>query len=101
MKEEIERRRAEAAEKRQKVEDTVDGEERPFKCVSPRGSSLKVGLPFLTSRFQQCFICKSTVCYASCFVVIVSLYVFNPQYDNMVELPLNIGRILFFKTLGP
>uniref|UniRef100_A0A671WYI9 Caldesmon 1b n=1 Tax=Sparus aurata TaxID=8175 RepID=A0A671WYI9_SPAAU len=53
MKEEIERRRAEAAEKRQKVEDTVDGEERPFKCVSPRGSSLKVGLPFLTSRFQH------------------------------------------------
>lgn len=45
MKEEIERRRAEAAEKRQKVEDIVDGEERPFKCVSPRGSSLKVGPP--------------------------------------------------------
>lgn len=42
MKEEIERRRAEAAEKRQKVEDNVDGEDRPFKCVSPRGSSLKV-----------------------------------------------------------
>lgn len=42
MKEEIERRRAEAAEKRQKVEDNVDEEDRPFKCVSPRGSSLKV-----------------------------------------------------------
>lgn len=42
MKEEIERRRAEAAEKRQKVDDPVDGEEKPFKCVSPRGSSLKV-----------------------------------------------------------
>lgn len=42
MKEEIERRRAEAAEKRQKVEDNTDGEGRPFKCVSPRGSSLKV-----------------------------------------------------------
>lgn len=42
MKEEIERRRAEAAEKRQKVEDTMDGEGGPFKCVSPRGSSLKV-----------------------------------------------------------
>ncbi|XP_034381989.1 caldesmon 1a isoform X4 [Cyclopterus lumpus] len=41
MKEEIERRRAEAAEKRQKVEDTMDEEGRPFKCVSPRGSSLK------------------------------------------------------------
>lgn len=42
MKEEIERRRAEAAEKRQKVEDNVEEEDRPFKCVSPRGSSLKV-----------------------------------------------------------
>lgn len=49
MKEEIERRRAEAAEKRQKEEDSGDGEERPFKCVSPRGSSLKVS-PFLDSR---------------------------------------------------
>lgn len=44
MKEEIERRRAEAAEKRQKVDDTMDGEGKPFKCVSPRGSSLKVGI---------------------------------------------------------
>uniref|UniRef100_A0A9J7ZBN4 Non-muscle caldesmon n=1 Tax=Cyprinus carpio carpio TaxID=630221 RepID=A0A9J7ZBN4_CYPCA len=44
MKEEIEKRRAEAAEKRQKVEDFVDGEaKKPFKCVSPRGSSLKIG----------------------------------------------------------
>ncbi|XP_026082198.1 non-muscle caldesmon-like isoform X1 [Carassius auratus] len=44
MKEDIEKRRAEAAEKRQKVEDPVDGEgKKPFKCVSPRGSSLKIG----------------------------------------------------------
>lgn len=43
MKEEIERRRAEAAERRQKVGEEVDGEgSKPFKCVSPRGSSLKV-----------------------------------------------------------
>lgn len=48
MKEEIERRRAEAAEKRQKVEDNTDGEDRPFKCVSPRGSSLKVCTKFLS-----------------------------------------------------
>lgn len=65
MKEEIERRRAEAAEKRQKVEDAPDGEDRPFKCVSPRGSSLKVSLPFVTSRFfpvsQSSFICQVTV----------------------------------------
>uniref|UniRef100_A0A3B4U2S1 Caldesmon 1b n=1 Tax=Seriola dumerili TaxID=41447 RepID=A0A3B4U2S1_SERDU len=53
MKEEIERRRAEAAEKRQKVEDTMDGEDKPFKCVSPRGSSLKVSLTFLTFHLQQ------------------------------------------------
>lgn len=43
MKEDIEKRRAEAAERRQKVEDSVDGEaKKPFKCFSPRGSSLKV-----------------------------------------------------------
>lgn len=52
MKEEIERRRAEAAEKRQKVEDNVDEGDRPFKCVSPRGSSLKVG-PLLQRRFSS------------------------------------------------
>lgn len=56
MKEEIERRRAEAAEKRQKVEDNVDGEERPFKCVSPRGSSLKVGPEFFTPH--DCAVCQ-------------------------------------------
>ncbi|KAI5617863.1 non-muscle caldesmon, partial [Silurus asotus] len=44
MKEEIEKRRAEAAERRQKVEEEVEGEaSKPFKCVSPRGSSLKIG----------------------------------------------------------
>ncbi|XP_060759161.1 caldesmon 1a isoform X1 [Neoarius graeffei] len=44
MKEEIERRRAEAAERRQKVGEEIDGEaSKPFKCVSPRGSSLKIG----------------------------------------------------------
>ncbi|XP_037099246.1 caldesmon 1a isoform X3 [Syngnathus acus] len=58
MKEEIERRRAEAAEKRQKVEDPVDDEEKLFKCVSPRGSSLKIGerAEFLNKSAQ-----KSTV----------------------------------------
>lgn len=58
MKEEIERRRAEAAEKRQKVDDTVDEEGKPFKCVSPRGSSLKIGerAEFLNKSAQ-----KSTV----------------------------------------
>ncbi|NXC27613.1 CALD1 protein, partial [Campylorhamphus procurvoides] len=43
MKEEIERRRAEAAEKRQKIpEDAVSENKKPFKCVSPKGSSLKI-----------------------------------------------------------
>ncbi|XP_024863531.1 caldesmon 1a isoform X4 [Kryptolebias marmoratus] len=55
MKEEIEKRRAEAAEKRQKAEDTVDGEGKPFKCVSPRGSSLKIGerAEFLNKSAQK------------------------------------------------
>ncbi|XP_028251238.1 caldesmon 1a isoform X3 [Parambassis ranga] len=55
MKEEIERRRAEAAEKRQKVEDNGDGEDKPFKCVSPRGSSLKIGerAEFLNKSAQK------------------------------------------------
>uniref|UniRef100_A0A4W4DX91 Caldesmon 1b n=1 Tax=Electrophorus electricus TaxID=8005 RepID=A0A4W4DX91_ELEEL len=59
MKEEIERRRAQAAERRQKVGDEVDGEaSKPFKCVSPRGSSLKIGerAEFLNKSAQ-----KSTV----------------------------------------
>ncbi|NXN77318.1 CALD1 protein, partial [Bombycilla garrulus] len=43
MKEEIERRRAEAAEKRQKMpEDGVSEDKKPFKCLSPKGSSLKI-----------------------------------------------------------
>ncbi|KAM8821487.1 caldesmon isoform 5-T5 [Eudromia elegans] len=43
MKEEIERRRAEAAEKRQKMpEDGVADDKKPFKCFSPKGSSLKI-----------------------------------------------------------
>uniref|UniRef100_A0A0E9WN35 Caldesmon 1b n=1 Tax=Anguilla anguilla TaxID=7936 RepID=A0A0E9WN35_ANGAN len=56
MKEEIERRRAEAAEKRQKVEESGDGEgKKPFKCVSPRGSSLKIGerVEFLNKSAQK------------------------------------------------
>ncbi|XP_062852294.1 caldesmon 1a isoform X2 [Trichomycterus rosablanca] len=56
MKEEIERRRAEAAERRQKVGEEVDGEaSKPFKCVSPRGSSLKIGerAEFLNKSAQR------------------------------------------------
>uniref|UniRef100_A0A8C2C1H8 Non-muscle caldesmon n=1 Tax=Cyprinus carpio TaxID=7962 RepID=A0A8C2C1H8_CYPCA len=54
MKEEIEKRRAEAAEKRQKVEDFVDGEaKKPFKCVSPRGSSLKASHSPVVSKIDN------------------------------------------------
>jgi hypothetical protein len=43
LKEEIERRRAEAAEKRQKMpEDGLSDDKKPFKCFTPKGSSLKV-----------------------------------------------------------
>ncbi|XP_064174860.1 caldesmon, smooth muscle-like isoform X2 [Anguilla rostrata] len=52
MKEGIERRRAEAAEKRQKT----DGEAaKPFVCVGPRGSSLKIGdrAEFLNKSAQK------------------------------------------------
>uniref|UniRef100_G3TWR2 Caldesmon 1 n=1 Tax=Loxodonta africana TaxID=9785 RepID=G3TWR2_LOXAF len=43
LKEEIERRRAEAAEKRQKMpEDSVSDDKKPFKCFTPKGSSLKI-----------------------------------------------------------
>lgn len=80
MKEEIERRRAEAAEKRQKVEDNTDGEDRPFKCVSPRGSSLKVRTKFVLlflsppptlTMSQRRYHFTSKVCtrYKSCFII--------------------------------
>lgn len=51
MKEEIERRRAEAAEKRQKMpEDGVSEDKKPFKCFSPKGSSLKVTSPLTPTQ---------------------------------------------------
>ncbi|XP_015275460.1 PREDICTED: caldesmon [Gekko japonicus] len=43
LKEEIERRRAEAAEKRQKIpEEGLSEDKKPFKCFTPKGSSLKI-----------------------------------------------------------
>ncbi|KAM8971864.1 caldesmon [Pelodytes ibericus] len=43
LKEEIEKRRAEAAEKRQKLpEEGLSEEKKPFKCFTPKGSSLKI-----------------------------------------------------------
>uniref|UniRef100_V9KCV1 Heterochromatin protein 1-binding protein 3-like protein n=1 Tax=Callorhinchus milii TaxID=7868 RepID=V9KCV1_CALMI len=44
LKEDIEKRRAEAAEKRYKPEELEAADDKePFKCVTPRGSSLKIG----------------------------------------------------------
>lgn len=43
MKEEIERRRAEAAEKKRHKEETAEGGKLAFKCLSPKGASTKVG----------------------------------------------------------
>ncbi|XP_019681390.1 caldesmon isoform X4 [Felis catus] len=43
LREEIEKRRAEAAEKRQKMpEDSLSDDKKPFKCFTPKGSSLKI-----------------------------------------------------------
>ncbi|XP_054994225.1 caldesmon isoform X2 [Sorex araneus] len=43
LKEEIGRRRAEAAEKRQKMPDDASSDDKkPFKCFTPKGSSLKI-----------------------------------------------------------
>ncbi|CAH2276167.1 caldesmon isoform X1 [Pelobates cultripes] len=43
LKEEIEKRRAEAAEKRQNLSDEgLSEEKKPFKCVTPKGSFLKI-----------------------------------------------------------
>ncbi|XP_037021702.1 caldesmon isoform X5 [Artibeus jamaicensis] len=43
LKEEIERRRAEAAEKRHRMpEDGLSDDKKPFKCFTPKGSSLKI-----------------------------------------------------------
>ncbi|XP_059252358.1 caldesmon isoform X1 [Mustela nigripes] len=62
LKEEIERRRAEAAEKRQKMpEDSLSDDKKPFKCFTPKGSSLKIEerAEFLNKSVQKSGI-KST-----------------------------------------
>ncbi|XP_069318107.1 caldesmon isoform X5 [Eulemur rufifrons] len=63
LKEEIERRRAEAAEKRQKMpEDGLSDEKKPFKCFTPKGSSLKIEerAEFLNKSAQKSSGVKST-----------------------------------------
>lgn len=67
MKEEIERRRAEAAERRQKVGEEVDGDtSKLFKCVSPRGSSLKVS----SHSFSPSLPCFPVFHFFSCLSVL-------------------------------
>ncbi|KAG2469342.1 CALD1 protein, partial [Polypterus senegalus] len=75
MKEEIERRRAEAAEKRQKIaeDSSSDGQEKkPFKCVSPRGSSLKC------TDVQEWY-CSCEICVKASHAPVVS------KIDNKLE----------------
>ncbi|KAM5255919.1 caldesmon [Ctenodactylus gundi] len=63
LKEEIERRRAEAAEKRQKMpEDGLSDDKKPFKCFTPKGSSLKIEerAEFLSKSAQKSSGVKST-----------------------------------------
>nr|XP_039329035.1 caldesmon isoform X1 [Saimiri boliviensis boliviensis] len=63
LKEEIERRRAEAAEKRQKIpEDGLSDDKKPFKCFTPKGSSLKIEerAEFLNKSVQRSSGVKST-----------------------------------------
>ncbi|XP_012506065.1 PREDICTED: caldesmon isoform X3 [Propithecus coquereli] len=63
LKEEIERRRAEAAEKRQKMpEDGLSDDKKPFKCFTPKGSSLKIEerAEFLNKSAQKSSGVKST-----------------------------------------
>nr|XP_014694871.2 caldesmon isoform X1 [Equus asinus]XP_044600875.1 caldesmon isoform X1 [Equus asinus] len=63
LKEEIERRRAEAAEKRQKMpEDSLSEDKKPFKCFTPKGSSLKIEerAEFLNKSVQKSSGVKST-----------------------------------------
>ncbi|XP_049630387.1 caldesmon isoform X1 [Suncus etruscus] len=63
LKEEIGRRRAEAAEKRQKMpEDNSSDDKKPFKCFTPKGSSLKIEerAEFLNKSVQKSSGIKST-----------------------------------------
>ena len=55
MKEEIEKRRAEAAEKRQKGDGTEGEAKAAFKCVGSKGPASKVGerLPAVTSKYKK------------------------------------------------
>ncbi|XP_029391504.1 caldesmon isoform X2 [Mus pahari] len=83
LKEEIERRRAEAAEKRQKMpEDGLSEDKKPFKCFTPKGSSLKIEerAEFLNKSVQ-----KSGVKSTHQAAVVSKIDSRLEQYTNAIE----------------
>ncbi|XP_028624176.1 caldesmon isoform X1 [Grammomys surdaster] len=83
LKEEIERRRAEAAEKRQKMpEDGLTEDKKPFKCFTPKGSSLKIEerAEFLNKSVQ-----KSGVKSTHQAAVVSKIDSRLEQYTNAIE----------------
>eukprot|EP00072_Mus_musculus_P075044 XP_017176807.1 PREDICTED: caldesmon isoform X6 [Mus musculus] len=83
LKEEIERRRAEAAEKRQKMpEDGLSEDKKPFKCFTPKGSSLKIEerAEFLNKSVQ-----KSGVRSTHQAAVVSKIDSRLEQYTNAIE----------------
>ncbi|XP_075809956.1 caldesmon isoform X4 [Microtus pennsylvanicus] len=83
LKEEIEKRRAEAAEKRQKIpEDGSSEDKKPFKCFTPKGSSLKIEerAEFLNKSVQ-----KSGVKSTHQAAVVSKIDSRLEQYTNAIE----------------
>ncbi|XP_076422648.1 caldesmon isoform X5 [Peromyscus maniculatus bairdii] len=83
LKEEIEKRRAEAAEKRQKMpEDGLSEDKKPFKCFTPKGSSLKIEerAEFLNKSVQ-----KSGVKSTHQAAVVSKIDSRLEQYTNAIE----------------
>lgn len=83
LKEEIEKRRAEAAEKRQKMpEDSSSEDKKPFKCFTPKGSSLKIEerAEFLNKSVQ-----KSGVKSTHQAAVVSKIDSRLEQYTNAIE----------------
>ncbi|XP_057623095.1 caldesmon isoform X3 [Chionomys nivalis] len=83
LKEEIEKRRAEAAEKRQKMpEDGSSEDKKPFKCFTPKGSSLKIEerAEFLNKSVQ-----KSGVKSTHQAAVVSKIDSRLEQYTNAIE----------------
>ncbi|XP_054844460.1 caldesmon isoform X8 [Eublepharis macularius] len=83
LKEEIERRRAEAAEKRQKMpEEGLSEDKKPFKCFTPKGSSLKIEerAEFLNKSAQ-----KSSMKPAQAAAIVSKIDSRLEQYTSAIE----------------